>query len=310
MTCCAERAWAIEEFGDAELGDKRQTERLVAIASGVAAAPAGRITAVFADPASREGAFRFVENEQVKAAAIGDAAFRACARRAANYSFVFVPVDATSLNISDWNRAKGLGVVGARFVGATGLHVMSALAVAPDGAPLGLCGLRFWTRRGRARRRGRHDMRKVESKETNNWLVSLRGIEGCFADDAPTCTPWFQLDRGADAWPVLEMCVNSGLLVTVRAARDRALWNGGDAPAKYLWDKIARKAVSGTKSLEVPARDGRVGRTATLSVRYAEIVLDLHNPKGRHRRPVTLTAVLVRGLAGSQPGPSESSGCS
>jgi hypothetical protein len=31
---------------------------------------------------------------------------------------VFVPVDGTSLNIADWERSKGLGIVGALFVGA------------------------------------------------------------------------------------------------------------------------------------------------------------------------------------------------
>jgi hypothetical protein len=294
MTCSAERDWAIEEFGDAALGNRRRTDRLVAMASGVAAAPAGRITAVFADPASREGAFRFVENEHVEPRAIAEAAFRACARRAETYSYVFVPVDGTSLNISDWKRTKGLGIVGARFVGATGLQVMSAMAVAPDGAPLGLCGLQFWARRGRSRRRGRHDLRKVASKETNYWLQTLRCIEENFSRLASTCTPWFQLDRGADAWPVLEMCVDQRLLVTVRAARNRALWNGGDLPEKYLWGELERGPVRGTKRLEVPTRAGRPGRTATLSVRYADVVLDLHNAKGRHRRPAAVTAVLVR----------------
>jgi hypothetical protein len=55
-------------------------------------------------------------------------------------------------------------VVGARSKGAQGLQVMSAIAVSPDGVPLGLCGQVFWTRRQRSRRGvGRHDRRGVDA---------------------------------------------------------------------------------------------------------------------------------------------------
>jgi Transposase DNA-binding/Transposase DDE domain len=293
MNCCADRAWAQEEFGDAMLGSTRRTDRLVSVASGVATAPNGRITAVFADAAGREGAFRFVENERVDPRSIGEAAFRACTRRANAYSYVFVPVDGTSLNITDWQRAKGLGIVGARFVGATGLQVMSAIAVAPDGAPLGLCDLRFWTRRGRVRPRGPNDTRKLRSKETVHWLETLGTVQRDFSLHAPNCTPWFQLDRGGDAWPVLETCVANGLTVTVRSSWNRCLWKGGDKPDKYLWEQLERKPVRGTIRVELPPRTGRPGRTAELSIRFAEVVLDLHNRKGKRRRPGPFSAVLV-----------------
>ena len=47
------KAWAQEEFGDAQLGDARRTARLVAIGSGVAARPGGRVTSVFGTGAER-----------------------------------------------------------------------------------------------------------------------------------------------------------------------------------------------------------------------------------------------------------------
>ena len=153
MSASAHMAWAQEEFGDAELGHMHRTKRLVSIAAGVASAPGGHITTVFTDGASREGAFRFVENGDVHPRAITEAAARAAARRASVYSYVYVPVDGTSLNISDWKRAKGTGIVGARFVGARGFQVLGAIVVAPDGAPLGLADLEFWPRRAQGKTR-------------------------------------------------------------------------------------------------------------------------------------------------------------
>jgi len=179
--------WAEEEFGHADLGHMHRTKRLVSIAAGVASAPGGHITTVFTDGASREGAFRFVENDDVHPRAIVDAAARAAANRASAYSYVYVPVDGTSLNISDWKRAKGTGIVGARFVGARGFQSLGAI------------------------------------------------------------------------------CARS-----------------------------LRSPLRGTTEIRVPRREGREERTAVLSVRFLDVVLDLHNKKERRRHPATFCAVLVR----------------
>jgi len=294
MRIAADRAWAREEFGDAALGSKRRTDRLIAMAAGVASAPDGRITSVFCDGASREGSFRFVENGHIHPRAIAEAPYRAAARRASAYSYVFVPVDGTSLNIIDRKRTKGLGLIGSRGFGVTGMQVMSAIAVAPDGAPLGLCDIRFWTRLRRSPRCGRHDKRDVRQKETAHWLDAVGSVHQNFVAHAPNCTPWFQLDRGADARPVLELCLARGLTATVRASWNRSLWKGGAAPDRYLWEYLDRKRIQGTTSIEVPPRNGQPRRVANLSIRFAEVVLDLHNDHRRHRRPGRFSAVLVR----------------
>jgi hypothetical protein len=49
--------WAEEEFAHARLGDARRTRRLVAIAAGAAANPAGKVSAVFDRAKDREGAY-------------------------------------------------------------------------------------------------------------------------------------------------------------------------------------------------------------------------------------------------------------
>ena len=77
-----EATWSIEEFGRAELGDQRRTNRLVAMGAQAAAKPAGNIAAVFADAAEREAAFRFVENDNVQGAEVTRAATLATAARA------------------------------------------------------------------------------------------------------------------------------------------------------------------------------------------------------------------------------------
>jgi hypothetical protein len=287
-------AWAHEEFGDAQLGDARRTTRLVAIGSSVAARPAGQVTSVFGTNAERTATFRLVENADVRAVAIASATHRASARRAAEYPFVFVPTDGSSLTLTDQEKSKGLGVVGARSIGARGLQVMTAIAVAPDGTPLGIVAQEWWTRKGRARRKKGRDRRKLRSKETQYWLDAMLNTRAVFAEEAPKTVPWFQLDRGGDAWPVVLDGLEPGQRFTVRAAHDRRLWGEGDEPRRHLWERVASEPLLGSYDLEVAGGPKRKARTAAMEVRACEVTLDFRNERTGKHEPATLWAVLTQ----------------
>jgi hypothetical protein len=308
------RQWASEEFGLAELGDARRVKRLVRIARETMNRPAGEVTAVFGETAAREGTFRLLENDAVDPEEIARAAHRAAARRSAGEPYVFVAVDGSSLNLTDNKRAKGLGVVGARYVGAAGLQVMSALAISAQGVPLGLCGQRFWARAKRTTRKGKHDRRPVEEKETRYWLEVLDQVRAALGQEAPETKPWFQLDRAGDAWPVLLDGLRSSELCTVRAAYDRRLTKeSADEPRRYLWEKLESQPLLGMMELEVGARPAkklthakmrpaRRARCARIELRACELSLDLLID-GRSKSVATpVHAVLARETSKSSRG--------
>jgi hypothetical protein len=271
--------WAEEEFGSVDLGDRRRNRRLVAVAREVAERPSGKVTSVFRTSATREGAFRLIENEAVDPQAIARASYEATARRAAQHEFVFVAVDGSSLNITDDARSKGTGVVGSWRVGARGFHVMTALAVGPEGTPLGLCGQEFWSRVERStrnRRKGvRKDKRPIEDKETVHWLRVMHQVREIFRPDIGP-KPWFQLDRGGDAWPVILDGLEPGQLFTVRAVHDRRLKL--DSPEagerRYLRETLEKQPVIAEKELDLPASGGRRARRAIIQIRAREVTLD------------------------------------
>jgi hypothetical protein len=287
--------WAQEEFGQAQLGDERRRKRLIAIAQEAAKHPAGKLTQVFCEPAPLEAAFRFVENDAVAAEEISRAAHGACARRAAKEQFAFVPIDGSSLNITDSQKTKRLGVVGARSIGAQGLQVMTAIALSPEGVPLGICGQEFWTRPAAAKRgKGKHDRRTFDQKETRYWLDVMAQTRAAFEREAPKTKPWFQLDRGGDAWPVLLEGLEPGQLFTVRAAYDRRLW---DEPGHYLWDEVEGSKIVGTYELNVQAGAKRKARVAKMQVRTAEVVLHLQDERTKSKFPAAMYAVLTREIS-------------
>lgn len=301
-------AWAEAEFGHAELGDVRRTRRLVRMAAEVASRPAGTVTRACRSDASCEGAFRLLENPSILPAAVTAAVELASAKRCAEEPFVYVPVDATSLKLVDRARNKGFGAVGSWSQGGRGVHVMTAFAVSPTGVPLGICSQQMWTRTQRTKVPAKAtSSQNSEERETRYWLDALRETTASFAESAPNCKPWFQLDRGGDCWPVLAMAHENKLYLTVRAAHDRRL----DGIADLLWAALEKSPVLGYQDIEIPARPGRrrqrkeggrridwttpfrKARTAKLTVRATRVPLSLSISSTKRVR-MEINAVLVR----------------
>jgi len=109
--------------------------------------------------------------------------------------------------------------------------------------------------------------------------------------EAPSCTPWYQLDRGADFGDVLELAYERSLLVTVRSAHNRALEGRSKG---YLWPRMKAQPVLGRMSVKVPARHGRPQRVAQLNIRAQRFRFRVAKA-GKQRRTVwvEMSAVLV-----------------
>ena len=287
--------WATQEFSTAELGNQLRTQRAVQMASCIAAHPAGKITEVFCTDADRLGAFRFVENAQIGADALAAAAHRAAARRCRPWQYVYVPLDQSDLRITDTQGTKGLGAVGTVKDRAWGLQMLNALCVSPSAVPLGLVGQHFWARTVHNKQSAQARRNKLpEQKETGLWQQSLTQVAALFQQQAPSSWPWFQLDRGADAWPILctSLCLRGD--VTVRAAWDRRLWRHPQQAQQYLFGHVGAQEPVGSYQLHVPAGTNRPEREAVLQVRIAKVELDLkdHKHNTHHRAP--MWAVLAR----------------
>lgn len=268
--------------------------------------PAGTVTGVCRSSASREGAFRLLENPAVHASAVRAPVFDATGRRCASQKRVFVAVDGSVLSVADKTKAKGLGDLGSRHLG--GVQVMSALAVTSDGLTLGLSDQRSWVRDKRSVHSGRRRALAHAPSETRYWIEALESSRSILAEHAPECEPWFQLDRGADCWQVFLWAAKQHALATIRATHDRRV----DDRADFLWSAVEKTGVRAKLRVLVAARSPvqrrrRVGqrrrlkwftqprreRVARLSVRATTVSLNLTTSTGRPFS-LQLNAVLVR----------------
>lgn len=266
-------AWATTVFGHADLGDWRRTCRGVAMAAQLAQQPAGRITEAFGEPAAREAAYRFVENDRFSAADLGAAMFQASAQQASLYPEVLIPVDGVTFTIAYGGR--GFGPVSGKQH-AQGAHAMTALALSPEGVPLGVLGQVFWTRSSKHSPAYAKDRRAIAKRETGHWLTAITQAREALHRHAPSTRPWLQLDRGGDCADVLLHAIGADADVTVRACYDRVVTGG------KLWGKAARGTYLGSYPLRI-TKPGQRPRMATIHVRARLVELHLR-PGGLPRK--------------------------
>jgi len=290
------RDWAHETFGEAELGDRRRVDRLINIAQRAAKTPHGRISQVFRDTKEREGAYDFVENSGVDVKELMAGVALSSARQASVHEFVFAPVDGSSLKLWDGTGRKDFGRIGTHAANATGLKVMNALLLSPDGVPIGLGAQSWWTRPLKRQKYPRMEKREISEKETQYWFDCFQQMTEARTRCASNTRLWFQLDRGADAWTILDQLGSTEDWFTIRSRCDRRLADG----QSFMRKTLQKLPVSSQYQIEVPARTGhkdhsdRKSRIACISVRAKEIHLRLHDKRRKKVKLHKVNALLVR----------------
>ena len=263
------------------------------MAERAALAPSGKVSEVFDEPAERQGAYDFLESRHVDVRAILAAMGRAVAQRSADHPFVFVPVDGTSLNLVDRACSKDFGLIGTKLQKARGLKVISALGVSAEGVPLGIATMTYWVRPGKQGVARTRTKRTLEEKELRHWNETIdQTIEHLGIEGRPRQL-WFQLDREADAWPVLEHLASTGHTYTVRGNWNRRVHEAGNQ-RRYIFDVLASRKPMGTYTLHVPAGPGRTARTARMSIRAASVTLDVRDKRTGNRHPLPTNVVWAR----------------
>jgi hypothetical protein len=285
-------AWATEEFGSAELGDARRGRRLVKVAAEAATRPSGYVAGTVSSGAARTGAYRLVNNPDVRVEDITAAARAACIKRASKLPFVFVAEDGSSITVSDGDGWRETGVVGTHTQGSRGFIVMNALVLAPDGTPLGVGGQRFWSRAEEAVQVPAHQ-RAPEEKETRFWVEVAESVASDFTKGGGP-RPWYQFDRGGDAWFVLDEAVKRGWWLTVRSANDRRLDVDDDASPRTVRGALDSAAPLGSMVVDVAGGHGRRPRQATVTLYAAAVALRLTDERTGRSWPVHLWAVRAR----------------
>lgn len=264
--------WAQEEFGFAQLGDKRRTKRLVKIAEHLAASPGGTLPQAFPDWAELKGAYRFLDGAPAGFDQIIGPHLERTQLRCRQPGEYLIIEDTTLLDYSCRPATTDLGFIGDGH--GRGFELHSALAIRveswtleqkPEGTVLGLFGQRCNTPRlapaGETR-----GQRLQRPRKSQRWAESFKT-----AGPPPAQVQWIYIaDRESDFYEPLQLCQQHEIDFIVRACQDRRL---ADEQGR-LAEVLSSAPVLGLSAVELRARGAAPARTAMVEIKAVRVDLD------------------------------------
>src|SRR5919108_21500 len=107
--CSDDDSWAVTEFADAELGDARRTQRVIALATVLAQRPGASLPEACGDDAMLKAAYRFFDNAAIEPQDLLDSHIGATFPRVATVPLVLAVQDTTELDWTAHPATSGLG---------------------------------------------------------------------------------------------------------------------------------------------------------------------------------------------------------
>lgn len=274
-------SFGMENFGNAKLGDQRRTRRLVQSVDRMISRPGGTLPDKLQNPAELKGLYRLVDAEDVTHAAVFEPhRQRTLERMRACEGDVLIVHDTTELDYTTRESLDGLGQIGNGSRRGYLCHNSLAM-VAASREVLGLANQILHCRPIVPEGETRTERREKENRESRLWK---RGSEAI--GPAPSGRRWIDVcDRGADLFEYLDFKHGSGGFYVVRSRHDRRVdVDEETAQRREQLHAYARQLPSlGQKTVEVPPRDGRTGRTARVRIAAGLVTVSPpKNPRGEH----------------------------
>ena len=269
-TLAAPHAWAAEQFGEVDLGDRRRTRRVVRLAEQMARHPAASLPAQTSVWRETKAGYRLFAEEDVSFEALQAQHLAQTQAVAGQRPLTPLIQDTSELDFTHRRTADDLGPIGDG--GGRGFLLHSTLAVDPTGVGevRGLADQTLFLRQPAPAGETRSQW-KQRPRESQVWAQRVAAIGG-----RPAGSRWLHVaDRGADdcGFFAAGTAVHVGFLV--RAYQDRRMAAGHTAtePEDRLLPWARAWPAAGRTTLEVRARPQRKRRTAPLRVAYGAVTL-------------------------------------
>jgi len=300
-----ESEWVKEEMECCQFSDERLTKRARRLVDQIGAMVGGSIPAACQDWANTKAAYRFFSNESVSEHDILAGHFEATkARMAAVDGRVLVLHDTTMFtyqrdedsDLGEIGRFRSKRKEGLEEKAARGILMHSSLVITPEGLPLGLAAIKFWTRTefkgcNALKRKINPTRVSIEEKESYRWLENLRQATA-LAIDAGHCVHIG--DRESDIYELFSRAAELKTHFLVRTCVDRLAGEKG----KTITAEMKRSPIQGLHRIEFKDSKGQQCE-AVLKIRYKEI--KVHPPIGKQGKYPSLTLTVIHATERGAP---------
>jgi hypothetical protein len=285
--------WVESELAGGVFPDLRLSARLGRILGALGRRIGGTLPAACQDWAATKAAYRFFSNPRVDEGVILAGHFAATkARFGATTGPILVLHDTTEFSFRRDNpEAIGqLTLLKTRHATVTlcGLLMHSSLALTPQGVPLGLAAVKFWTRdkfkgTNALTRKVNPTRIPIEHKESVRWLENLKWSTDLLGEPARCVHVG---DRESDIYELFCAAQEAKTFFLVRTCVDRLAEGGGTTISEVMGSEPVR----GVHEVEIRDDHGRAS-TVELEVRFRRLAV--RPPIGKQRRypALELTAV-------------------
>lgn len=173
------KQWAAQQWGQAELGDARRTQRAVEVGAALAANPDASLPEQMLSWGKLKAAYRLLSEADVSHAALSQPHWEntQAQAKASDASVVLFVQDTSELDYSHQTRTKNLGHIGDTH--GRGLMLHSCLAVIPNpgnAAILGLAAQRVWRRTEIRKGTETRTQRATRRSEADVWAEVVEAI--------------------------------------------------------------------------------------------------------------------------------------
>ena len=276
-----ERAWFEKEVEASEFQDARLRKRFGVVLEQLWSGMGQTIPFACQDWASTKAAYRFLSNDRVSEQDILSGHFQASAERfKATQGPILILQDTTTFSYQR-ERPELIGYTGKTSIPRgkhglltpltqCGVLMHSSLVVTPEGLPLGLAAVKFWTR---SRFKGTRALKRhinptrvpIEEKESYRWLENMRQSTALL-DDPVRCI--HVGDRESDIYELFCTAHDLCTYFLVRTCVDRLAGDGQHTIAH----EMKQVKVKGLHRVELRDAKGRA-TLATLEIRYQQMTV-------------------------------------
>lgn len=299
--------WVRQEFGGADLSDKRLDRRLIKTAEHLAKSPTSPINEACGDWASTQAAYRLFDNPKASVQAIlKPHTDETVKRMAAHGGPVLAIQDTVFFSYGTHPKTKGLGPIGSsNSAGDRGLIMHNALAFTTSGVPLGLLSQCIWARKevpqeGYQKKIERLQCTVVEEKESSKWLRAL-------SETVTRTPPGVQVitvaDRESDFFEFVTQAWEQRALYVIRACSDRKLVPEDSAGHASILEALGAAPVLGALTVAIPANGNRKARIASVEVRVAQVTIKPPPRRGQAKASASMEPVTVNVVAATENDP-------
>ena len=272
--------WLDCDIASCNFKDKRLKERFRKLLEQIWNGVGQTIPFACQDWANTKAAYRFLSNENVSEREILNGHFMATKERATaqKEGMILVLQDTTEFSYNSSNPEK-IGCtnnlrIGKSMVGKPilykqcGILMHSSLAVTDAGLPLGLCAIKFWTRK---QFKGTNELKKrinptrmpIEEKESYRWLENLKQSTELLQD--PTRCVHIG-DRESDIYELFVLAKECDTHFLVRICQDRLIDDG----SRRITDAMNLVTISGLHNIAIKGTDGNMIEVE-LEIKYHNI---------------------------------------